>query len=48
MEEPATFTTAKVVIPRSLANRRAASVSAVSPDWEISTTREVGVRMGSR
>ena len=39
MVEPTTFTTASVRAPRRFASRRAANVSAVSPDWEITMTK---------
>ena len=42
MEEPTTFTTANVGTPMALAARRAAKLSAVSPDWEMTITRDPG------
>ncbi len=46
--EPIMFVTASTVAPRSRARRIAASVSAVSPDWEIPMTRSPGPMIGSR
>src|SRR2546422_2922696 len=37
---PTTFTSPRVRAPRRFASRSAASVSAVSPDWEMPTTRD--------
>ena len=46
--EPITLVTASTVAPRSRARRMAASVSAVSPDWEIPITRSPGPTTGLR
>ena len=46
--EPGEFVTASVRAPRSRARRRAASVSAVSPDWEMATTSVPSSRRASR
>ena len=46
--EPITLVIASTAAPRSPASRMAASVSAVSPDWEIPITRSPGPTIGSR
>ena len=46
--EPITFVIASTAAPRSFALRIAASVSAVSPDWEIPITRSPGPTTGLR
>ena len=46
--EPMPFVSASTVAPRSRASRIAASVSAVSPDCEIPTTRSPGPITGLR
>ena len=46
--EPMMFVTASTFAPRSCARRMAASVSAVSPDWVMPTTRSRGPTTGSR
>src|SRR2546425_4670407 len=48
MVEPTTFTRPSVRAPRRLASRRAASVSAVSPDCEIPTTSVRSSTIGLR
>ena len=45
---PTTLQTAMVAAPRPRASRSAARVSAVSPDWVMTTAKVVGVTMGSR
>ena len=44
--EPTTFTMPSVFAPRRLASRIAASVSAVSPDWEITMHSVRSVTIG--
>ncbi len=46
--DPMPFVSASTVAPRFDASRIAASVSAVSPDWEIPTTRSPGPITGLR
>ena len=46
--EPMTLVTASTCAPRSRASRIAASVSAVSPDWEMPMTRSPSPTTGSR
>ena len=46
--EPTTFTNPSVLAPRRLASRMAASVSAVSPDCEITTQSVFGPTIGFR
>ena len=46
--EPITLVIASTLAPRSRAMRIAASVSAVSPDWLIPTTRSPGPSTGLR
>ena len=46
--EPITFVIASTRAPRSRASRIAASVSAVSPDWEMPITRSPGPTTGLR
>ena len=46
--EPWTFVMARTWAPRSLARRIAASVSAVSPDWVMPTTRSPSPTTGLR
>ena len=48
MDEWCAFTTAAVASPRSLHQRSAARVSAVSPDWLTATATVPGVTAGSR
>ena len=48
MVEPCELTTAAVCSPLALHQRRAARVSAVSPDWEMPTARVLAVTAGSR
>lgn len=38
MDEPTTLTIASVFTPRAFASRSAARLSAVSPDWLMTTT----------
>ena len=45
---PIMLVTASTVAPRSRANRIAASVSAVSPDWVMPITRSSAPTTGSR
>jgi hypothetical protein len=46
--EPMTLVIASTFAPRSRARRMAASVSAVSPDWEMPMTRSPSPTTGSR
>ncbi len=46
--EPMMFVIASTVAPRARAVRIAASVSAVSPDWEMPITRSPGPTTGLR
>ena len=46
MEEPTTLQTPNAVAPFSFTNLRAAKVSAVSPDWEITITKSSGYITG--
>ena len=46
--EPITLVTASTLAPRSRASRIAASVSAVSPDWEMPMTTSPGPTTGLR
>ena len=46
--EPMPFVSASTVAPRSRASRIAASVSAVSPDWEMPITSSPGPVTGLR
>ena len=46
--EPTTLTTPTAVAPFSLPSRRAASVSAVSPDWLTATTTVFSSTSGLR
>ena len=48
MVEPTTLQMAKARAPRFLASLTAASVSAVSPDWEMARTKVLGSTTGSR
>ena len=48
IDEPTTLTMASVSAPIEFASFKAASVSAVSPDCEIITTRSSGASRGSR
>ena len=45
---PTTLVMPNTLAPRTRASRMAASVSAVSPDWDTATTSVVGVMMGLR
>ena len=45
---PTTLVMPNTRAPFTRASRMAASVSAVSPDWETATTSVVGVMMGLR
>ena len=47
IEEPFTLTIANTFAPLSFANFKAAFVSAVSPDCEITITKSSGVTIGS-
>ena len=48
MVEPTTFTMASVRAPHCFAWRRAARLSAVSPDWEITITSAFSLSISRR
>ena len=48
MVEPTTLTMDSTLAPSLRASRRAARVSMVSPDWEMTRARVLWVTMGSQ